>query len=45
MLESGKTRAAVCRHFAVNRIVIERVWSELHGRKKTGLLPVLKNFM
>lgn len=45
MLEAGQTRAAVCRHFGVTRIVIERIWDELHGRKKTGLLPVLKNFM
>lgn len=45
MLEAGQTRAAVCRHFGVTRIVIERIWDELHGRKKTGLLPVLKDFM
>lgn len=45
MLEAGQTRAAVVRHFQVSRIVIERIWDEMHGRKKTGLLPVLKDFL
>lgn len=45
MLEAGQTRAAVVRHFDVSRIVIERIWNEMHGRKKTGLLPVLKDFL
>ena len=45
MLEAGQTRAAVVRHFQVTRIVIERIWDEMHGRKKTGLLPVLKDFL
>ena len=45
MLEAGQTRAAVVRHFDVSRIVIERIWDEMHGRKKTGLLPVLKDFL
>ena len=45
MLEAGQTRAAVVRHFDVSRIVIERIWDEMHGRKKTGLFPVLKDFM
>lgn len=45
MLEAGQTRAAVVRHFDVSRIVIERIWNEMHGRKKTGQLPVLKDFL
>lgn len=45
MLEAGQSRAVVTRHFGVSRIVIERIWAEMHGRKKTGLLPVLKNFL
>lgn len=45
MLRTGQTRAAVARHFNVSYIVAERLWSILHGRKKTGLLPVLKDFM
>ena len=45
MLESGQTRAAVVRHFQVTRIVIERIWGELHGKKKTHLFPVLGQYM
>lgn len=45
MLEAGQTRAAVVRHFQVTRIVIERIWGELHGKKKTHLFPVLGQFM
>ena len=45
MLESGQTRAAVVRHFQVTRIVIERIWAELHGKKKTHLFPVLGQYM
>lgn len=45
MLEAGQTRAAVVRHFQVTRIVIERIWGELHGKKKTHLFPVLGQYM
>lgn len=45
MLEAGQTRAVVVRHFQVTRIVIERIWSEMHGKKKTHLFPVLGQFM
>lgn len=44
MLEAGQTRAAVVRHFQVTRIVIERIWGELHGKKKTHL-PVLGQYI
>lgn len=45
MLASGISRAQVAKHFGVNWIVIGRVWEEMHGRKKTGLLPVLSKYL
>ncbi|MDZ4238765.1 MAG: recombinase family protein [Hydrogenophaga sp.] len=45
MFRAGINRNQVARHFGVNRIVIERIWAEMHGRKKTGTYPVLKDFM
>jgi DNA invertase Pin-like site-specific DNA recombinase len=45
MLAAGQTRADVCRHFEVNRIVVERIWAEMNGRKKAGSLPVLGQYL
>lgn len=45
LLESGMSRAKVAQHFGVNWVVIGRVWEEMHGRKKTGLLPVLSKHL
>ena len=45
LLKEGMTRAAVARQLGVNWVVVGRVWEEMHGRKKTGLLPVLSKHL
>ena len=45
MLQAGQSRAAVVRHFGVTRIVIERIWAELHGMKMRPPAPVLSQFI
>lgn len=45
LLQDGMTRAKVAQHLGVNWVVVGRVWDEMHGRKKTGLLPVLSKYM
>lgn len=45
LLRDGMSRAAVARQLGVNWVVIGRVWEEMHGRKKTGLLPVLSKHL
>lgn len=45
MLEAGMKRATVARHLGVNWVVVGRVWDEMNGRKKTGLLPVLSKHL
>lgn len=45
MLQAGQSRASVVRHFQVSRIVIERIWAEIHGMKMRPTAPVLSQFL
>lgn len=45
LLQDGWKRAEVARHLGVNWVVVGRVWNEMNGRKKTGLLPVLSKHL
>lgn len=45
LLASGIKRGTVATQMGLNYIVIQRIWNEMHGRKKTGLMPVLSKFL
>ncbi len=44
-LKAGETKAELARRFGVTYIVIRRIEDEMHGRKNTGKLPVLRKYM
>lgn len=45
MVDGGATQSATARHFGVSLIVVRRLRAERAGRKKTGLYPVLKDYL
>lgn len=45
MMAQGLRRSVVARWFGVNYIVINRIYQEMQGRKKTGAGPVLSQYL
>lgn len=45
MMAQGLRRSVVARWFGVNYIVINRIYQEMNGQKKTGAGPVLRQYL
>lgn len=45
LVDSGSTISAAARAFGVSLIVVRRLIDERNGRKKTGLYPVLRDYL